>query len=1521
MKYSILSFLLLVLISCGANKGPQKFVSPQKVNKSVDAQLACRELKIPADVKLNGRSLYYFPQCASNLIDGEESLAGTINVVRGMGQEGLENLSQLLKADPDGKKSTQDEYPLIKAMTVFIERGTFDQGGVSKSLIDERFGPFQDFLKEFNPFYVSHLLIQMSKSGALKDLLDQFSSFVETVEMQSLFGLSHSCLTKQQLRNALIYSANRILNTENYYNSLKGILTLEDSITLNTPAQTSYLQDWKDPKYPGSEPVEFSASDIKGDDKPKNGAQRYQEFVDSLDDGEIKRAASFVSNILREFTELDSERRLSVIRKLYEGGTMAFMEQASFMRNLLALSDYFTNQVKISDFSEVIRAIKELIEYTGPVAIKSLNQKVGSAKLHSLAEELLINGGKVSGCGEQNFVGLKSVDLEDMEQLYQTLNTFLRPNAGCQHQLSPLAQFIINRVRTEVGIVDGCNPENLEDPCFLDESVTLVSENLQGLDWTVEARVDSKVFADLLLEIFADLRFSLERDPYALYWDHLSVGKVDLSDLVKLEELVRQLDEITPESIAGLDEKIDRDDQLKRIYHPNLLENLINNKIEDLSALSEQFNDLFNKDSDPKTKFLLGGLYNHGPFEQLLSSKMYRQEMTGLAMPQSDFRVNDIFARLRRPGGLFKNSRLHKVERVLDFDFLGEKSNAVKYAYQRQPDKKYKLVGIEFKKDPHTPSKIFNNDFWRFEKILQDAQNVNLLGKDVRDGENDQFVEWARNHLYEYLTAQTDWNHLAESSKRTLRPLNIKFFDSEKYSTEEMRKLAHFYSQQFLVAPGYFPADKKSYYVEELISSSAPYIKTQFMALPYERGTKWSTFLNYFPSALMEATDSFESWVDSITQGLVRSDFEGINWKGLPEDKNGKRDLQGYSGKELELIKLLSSLNLLTTNRADKYMPFVGTGNQCHFKTGEESLCPVTFNDYIDEQGVNRDAFDSLKKYVADNVRSLYCPFVSTSHFSKNFVSQMGQALGLPQMQDASFCQQQVNLFAEQDDNLQWMHELVLGDILRMGKNPRLVTGLNKLGSLIRYHKLKNKYSTNKELFLKDFINARGLLPDGMNRYAFKRLADHMGFLVYNPGSINIYNFFIWQSMMQENDYFDNALAYLGAGVKRGDDLARGVGQRFLEDIVVKTYEQNAERDESILYYVFEVVRKLAKKENREFLDLVTNILVYPQDVETLFTYTETIPLLLFHIEMAIPSQVSFWKRPGCEILRHIIFHQEKMRSLNDWTAAFDYRDIYSALETVADSFELLGSSNQISRFVEKGVTLLKNSLMTRDLHGEANIEKLERNVRNFILENAPNDDYKSLNILLEYLPQAHMGFDGKPTGSVLNQLEPIFEFGIKSAHRLLAIYQGHFDKSNMKINDDYLQKMGNAFLTPMQSASGAKGAINLAAILSNDDLGGWDSLYRPLLFSPIYQPLVLATLKASDEASLDDYVQAVEESTQLMPKLNNTINYVLLRMEDWKSDDAKYGLESALRIFEDDNLIWNKQMSLMQLWLARAPR
>lgn len=1524
-------------------EGKKKAQGQQLVNhreyKTALALSSCDQLNLPRDIAFNGPFLYHLFLCSSDKTpQGGEALQGTSEVVRAMGVDGIQYVTDFLKLGGGAPR----EFPLIRSLAFLLERGIYSAGGDWSA---GRLGPLQDLGLAFQAAPTAHFLLHLSETGQIKSFLDEILPLLEDMDNQALLAFVRSLMVDAQMRASFSTVLKAVVEGGGY-RDLEEIFTLRQhpSPLLPSEMRRACLEEWLDPQIVTGKGKEKGkgqeieclggrgSSDSKGSsstsgEKERPSVDLHRDLLNRLGKDKVKGIAIFFQALLADFIDRPASARLSSTMRLTHALTEMLLGHQSTVRQILSLLSYFT-KVKKEDAKLLFGTLEGMVTDLGFHISSAINNKIGSYKLHREGEKLIREGGEARGCPGLKLLGLEELSLGpqgyDRTEVFEQIHSFLAPNPLCRKGLSPLASHILGPL--EEHLSRSCCGEELEREKM---AQVLAQANWETL--RKDEETDPLLLESLLRETLAEVKEELAKDAHFLHGLRLAYGEVAPELLDKLDDKLAKgmgiggggRGAFTPKAIAHLDESLKLWPEFQ-VLRGDFLEKLLQWKIGRLSAILEQFTGLLEGTFEANIKVgrIFFNMYNDGALEQLIHSQLYLHRF-GDTLPKevSPERANEILSLLRREGVLFKNQSFNDDEaNKVSFPWMGSPRYSSIFLYTKDQDEGgylFQGIGMTTKtklpfgfSDFVTPSTFNKLQFHILEDFLQESPF--FFGHNVSKGQGQALVDWLSVDLFSELTTVATWTSLVEGFP--LRPLNTRYFDTTPYSPEEAQRLALFYSTNFLYVPGALPPGAT---IEKRQEKRRSPINKQFLNYQTKevQGQAWTAFQKNAPSFLGSDL-TFQDFLKRLGQSFKRDHFANIPWGDLPKASE-ERDEEALNSEQWEVLKILSAAHLLTITNEGRYVPLIGVGQECG------APCPMTFGD-----------FEALKTYVGHRYLEQFCPLLVAAPTStltlSPFVTFMEQQLELKiatsALRDYCHTSHEGNLLA--DANGQWdnaipptIYKKVLRDLFQMGKNSRLKAGLSNLVGQIRFEKLSPRFSVEPSRALGTFLKSSGILPPRLYAPAYDSLVDHRGFFFTDIGLIDEYLRFmgVFLNRGPNNDFF-NATMFYGADVREmQEELEQSAFQRFLRDFLIPRY--NAWASPSILEFLIQQIMDLGKDEYpeyKEYRQLLAQILSAPESLESIKTWKIFLSFILDNMKHRSSefSHLTYWEWPSTKFLQQWT-RKEFLMAMAGFFHDVDSEEIESALESFGQA---LIKSKLSARDIAESVSLVAQ-FFERDLltptpgpSGEIRLLRWEKALRRLAYWHRGQtlDFHTSLNEVFDRVRTPLASFQKTPANSLLSQFLPLIRYGLTHLYPLLDIYQGPLS------HEDLFRKLLTSFLEVLEKPQLQEGFQEFVTILEGPELGTWEELYWPILFyEEKGQDLFLKTLAHLGRGKRESYYKAIGESGVLLPKLHPMISFVDQRLipDDTTSPDTLHMLHVLRRLSSPDDEVWIRQVELLQHW------
>lgn len=707
--------LVLALVCLSCTKKDQAAIHGNSHEKPSAEE--CRDIQIPASVKLEGRFVAKFLQCLETQGGHAPVL---VNAIERLGEADLQRIIDLLRFQP---AANNNSHPIFLALATFLDRGVFDlrSGTVRDDLFTDRFELMQNYLVKLAPQRLAGTIMQMQRAGGLAPLLDHLSDKDDLIDSRPLLAFAHELLLNPQLAQSLS-NLLEVMSDSSTYPILSEFFSAQQSTPLANSDREDVLLRWLTPK-----PTGYRQPSITGrGNKLDNGFRRYEQWLGQQDVMLLQRVAGAVDQFVQNWSQLSEPAQRGLMANLGRLTGRILWEQDSPIKGMLAFSYFFFRQVDAGRFAlrteqmqELVDAIQILLQDAGPAVFAPFNQKVGSSILHDYMEKLVWRGGAIPGCGSLTLTGIAAVsDNERLPGYLRVMHSFFAPNRRCSFGLSPLASAVFTKLYQDLDCQSA--RQRVSSQCLQGEDFKRIAEQLALLDFSeLSQPVEpaAELLSTLILSALKEMEVDLGQDNASLYWQRLARGLVPLSVIHVVREKINNAQPLTVAKIAALDEELNKDGNMRRFLREDFLENLIREKISYLSVIGDTFANLFGAEgSDEKILRIFSGTYTGGPLESALQKHFYLKFIAQRVAPPPDvLRATEVMARLREKGNLFWNNRLDRLDEQVDYRLLGRKERSSEISFQGNGE----LKGFAFKKEPLRAFDVTQPDFWRLAKLVK----------------------------------------------------------------------------------------------------------------------------------------------------------------------------------------------------------------------------------------------------------------------------------------------------------------------------------------------------------------------------------------------------------------------------------------------------------------------------------------------------------------------------------------------------------------------------------------------------------------------------------------------------------------------------------------------------------------------------------------------------------------------------------------------------------------------------------
>lgn len=1524
--------LILLSSSCGINNKSTQLETEKNYLKNNLAITACNAIRLPRDIEFTGAFLNKFLSCLNESdSQGKEKYEATQRLFQTLGADGLDEITELLLFRPSNQNlntSSNNDFPFLRAGIHLMERGLFE--GLDnnsnyehrRDLKEERMTHLQKFLLDFYPRPAINFFQNLNKENKLETLAQLFLDFSAGPSPLYISSYGNQILLNKELQSNLYSSTNNFFNDSIIQNSLDKMVKIESGTHLNLNDKKICLKEWETPALlPLSE--ENGSCSLSRGTGSENGHELYKKlFLQNIS----KPIKNEISKALAEMQQglFKSNNPTFVLEKWKRSIQETIETQSAPLQHYLGVLNFYlasgpeNKTPEIKDMDEVVTALQEILEQSGPPAFLSLNVKMGSSKLHRAMELFIYNGGPAHSCSGLNLPGLKEKrGPSEWQKIYQQ---YITPHPLCPYQMAPLYSEALFYLSSKIGINFPCSLDE-SDSCISEEQLKIVASILnhnnksQNIETEEISSEDLKVFVVTALK---DLEQKQKDNSMAIH--QLNVGPANYP-LVKLRSLINTIENEESLSIEKLMAFEEKGLTPSSYFFEEYLAFYLRQEKQNIS----NWNGLITNQAhrDLKARNVFQGLNPNSYFEKaahnLFKLKNIPEKIINKIDKKDLLRLQGVLFRLQSPGNFFKNKRLDSFESDTPWFTSGQEKRSVEILYQKVGNE-FHIQPPELNKSNLVAQEVFQNDLTRLATLLNEDI---ILSKDFPKDSHDHILKWFQKDFYPYLSSELSWDDYLDQFHSKKDTFNLdQFITAEKYSLHEKRAVAFFLSQNYLMATNQMPQFNESYSIEKIIQKRKPDIRTNFLSLPSEGDNFWDLFLKGFPHVLGEESNSVENLIKNFVNQFTVEDWNNVPWNKMPIDKKEQRELRGVSGKSKFIIQSLSTLQLLTINSQKKYVPFIGLDKECEKSANSYFNCPVTFKDFQSRNGETINAFLSFKNYLYDRTLTYFCPYlIKDGPFSNDAQKEIAKELQLvaENKETINFCQKlwsEHNLVTgvegqEKKKGLPFKSvENILGNFFHYKKNPQLSPRLNQVIASIKNQKDLALAFKDKEQQAINWLNSPIESNEEINEYSSKVLADHKGFYSKNPGQLNSRLYFLNSLMAEQGGAFAQGLWRMGNSLTVSDDLKKGSAQRFVEEILIPLYRKHQNPNAPLVYFLSDVSNALLLPENNELRNDLFYSLTYPEDLETYATLNKTLPLFLNHIYSKNGSD-KLWGLPALDLMRPFVL-QENFRAISQLSNRFSPEEVIQFSQYALKSIHYFSDKNLFLTLASLN-QLAQGLFLRLSTDGPLFLDDFKNNIQqllktDFLVKNSLN-----INALFNSFNQSHSGFGNNEKLKMSDSLPFLNYLFIDHSTDLFSLYQNRQFPIDLE-----LKQISLGLIAPFKEGKNELGAKAVSHILGTNKILSWQKLAHPFIFDPINQKKIFSLMKRINKMANEDLSLALRESDSLLKQSYNFLNYTLkrIRWSDTLSADAKMALLSLGRLASSTNEIFIKQIDIALHWL-----
>ncbi len=1479
--------------------------------KNPESNQACVNKNL-SQWELSGSFLHKMLICASNRSsEGGETLPATQNLLRSLDAEKLQKLVDFALTPAESASTHEERYPYLLALASILDRGLTDGRKQGLELSAERLDQLQPFLLSLDPARIQSQMLIWSKSGKLEQLLSQLGLFLQSLEDDSLSALSREVLAGSNFGPRFIRVSDAILSQNQLMNSLDSALSGTPLLELTAESRSQQLNDWRQPRSSDTQASAMPAPVQTTSDKV-SFAQHLNQFSSQLSDAEIANLSSFLTSFWNSYRGLPAQDRLFLSKRLVTSLEQSLDQQKNPAQWLLAVAEDLSS-MPAADLNNISETLGNLLGSNDP-SLDTLRSKLWSSRMMEQMLDLISKGGPIPGCSGLSIQGLKDLPSDDFAATYEVLRMLNQPHSACNQQV-PLTMAL--ETWSKVAIGRSCTDADCLELASRENSAQVTASY-----WSQSFREpDAETMQKLVRTTLERARQELIRDQF--YLRNLGIAHRAVTPAV-MDQLLQTWNEKPARNLKELavfDLHMMLDPRFQAVFSADPMEKLLGLEVEQLSGLSQQFDQLLpdtgrelDKASNQRAARVFAGAYSSGPLEQALRYKLpatgtgsddilqdptwnWPEDVRKTFTEQRSLLSHFLF-RFKKADSIFRNPELGSLSdgaeipvaglgspsRYMSFDETGEVSLI--------PNSDSQLI-----QPLQTIRRWSDDDNSSWGLWNQQLASSPLVSKDLPPEQMANFESFSVNFM-DQMSQENRWKDLFAASEpvwsQSSPSITPDFYEVEPYSPGEARLIALYYLRHYHKLPHAFPNKK---IISPLSTGS---IRGFFSAsaLVSRMDADYSLFVKLFPEQLAGSTATLEELSrESVTVGS-----DGLLF---PPTKIKQVTRVGLlAGKYPALLtnpnfRLLSSLNLLglTKSSPTEYyiQPLVGISDKtCVAADGKPTNCAIE----LQSDDPNSQAKD-YQTFIADVLAQNFCPLIASDRFGNR--ETWSQRLQL-KTSAASTCSSPRVTLAPVASELQfpaWLTKRIFNDVFSMGRHAQLKQGLAQIPAAMRFYKLSQQELTNEQrtaLFLRQ---ARG---DWNALNAASQSRRQFYAVQFWSGQPNLLNAYIdhWKQGIEPTSWTD----FLTRLARRdGDGTSRDIVHELLS-LIISTQQQNAKEGRSLLEMGLDLMEKISSRP--DLIDAAGHVFGN-------FASSENYDFAGRDLPFAMTLFTSFnWNDAGLRFSK-FISQQETIKVWSILCESFSPDEFGRLIRQIQASSLSLGTKSERSALLAK---FLRENVELGSLWDPAQEHTLSLRWDG-ILSAWRHADFGAdftlqWEALLSTLDLPLKTLDGRSSYKTSEIMELWLPKILRQGMGLMSLHQD----IGAVPETAFWSKVGLNFVQAIESEP--LGSRALSSFLAEPKLGFIQGgIWIKALTMPSARHSMAEALSSLSAVSENLWREALVESSQLLGRLGKAFGYMKQRMV-WKEDpehnafrqviDQLYALSSDATLRED-------QIALLNAW------
>ena len=1470
---NMFSTLLCLILTAGtlAGCGPtnQNGFPSVRDGKAASALQHCDEIRLLSDMGLQAPFIDNLLRCLNDQTTEGDSLGPVLAVMDGLGQDGLQESLDLLRAIkvPD-TNGAAPAWPVLDLVSHSLTRGIDGERTKDEDLHQGRFGLVQDLLAAMDIHTAGRLMLVWAETGKLEEFLRLGAGLSGAMQDHSVEGLLTLFLDQKEFREDSLTLLITLLEDPRLYPLVAEVLTSTPSAVLTDAADRARCAaEREEPRFASWVQPERRCltSATKTGPLRAGGHAHIGAFWQSLNQTEQDRVLQALVTSLREVLQLSPDERHQMLSSLMQGMSDLHLMQKQGFSYLVAILERL-RAMPASDLAYLTAPLSDITRLEG--IFEGMQMKVGTSVLRDQFESLLLDGGPVAGCSD-----LTMPPLRDAAGSGHLIDIWLSPAEACGG-LPPLFAAM------QTGFIHLCRQAGCSTMPHLEPGHLQRDGYLSGQD-----KVQPAVLRELVQEVFHLTTRELRRDPWYLVHRQLAFDAISATDF---STLISTLD---PDGVATAGDVIALDKQLATAdprLRPNLTAGLLEHHIQAAAAMAWQTSAFFNDQpqTDQKVQRAMRGIYPGSAIDRSLADRFAPGRIRRLADedelirgPREQFILSQVADRLRRSDIVLKNPAVDLQGQKISYTisnkgFLSFRAGATK---PRAPSSKYLWQRFRYIFDDGDQKADKRWGLWS--RILGAGP---ILGLNATPGRQQELQDWMGDRLLPLAESTPDETRFKGESGED--PYD-RFFLQTPYSTGRKRALAFYFAQNFIGAVT--PA------LRQFTVTAAPGLEKVFIGQSF-----------FLPSR-----DSWSGYRAVIPEDAFNGDVgdPGHTLSPGPVFKNGPtllpRDTDVGHLQDLDpALRQLLALNLVTyqkTGDATWIQPLIGRDPAaCRLavtdETGgtvfKESPCPLSFVEEADDQ--------DYRSMVSDVMLGHFCLLFDQNEFDQDFITTIAAELDIqPDLCAALDSRASVTRVNWSTGYPRAVLQSTILDLVQAGER-QLKPGLTGLAMDLQRAAV-GADASGLDRDLRRSLSRAPLFSLREGAFRHKRQLEYQEYFAGPPGLVNAALNYL--ANLEGNTVVRN-FVFPEAG-RTITDAAGGFPA--IINLVLDLQQEHAAKGHSALDFSIDLLHRLAAEPDK--LNAALRFLVYPTDAELGDFWSGLMPL---GMKLYEPMD---WQDQGMAMVRHLL-RRETILPVQALVQGQTPQGLIRLTGIAHRGLNQLGSGQDQVQLLDRTLEFLSGWLLAVRPDGRQLVaDDLDPLLTGLAGITMDGRFYAALHRSLAFWDRQNTGLNGEPAPGLLANLPGLTRFMLEDGLTVFPLWQQ--DVPALQQRPGFLPDLLLGLLRPMRDSPAPP---HLKGMLT-DTLGraGPDHL-EALLMDPALRASLVSIMTRAGTVPGPAWRGALDSMRRLKPETRIMLTRIneQLQWDEQTSPSHPLFLQRFSTLIHPDNAMLNPQLDLLEIWL-----